>query len=274
VIEFAMLLAQPFVSPESNVDTRINLFGVALVLLIFVAPVVILIWRSLKLRRSDEQARSTLLLAALAITPIVTMLLASWILPRSIWGARHLIMAVVPFTMIAAIAIIRLQPYWARVAVFLIAGCWFSAAAVWVLMRPAPSFIWCTWVPLAEQAERADKASSRPTSLYAFEDLVAYHLWFALRKAAKGTYKVSVIKNIPGTMEDTAYFLPRDFNDIQVRGPEIPNENEVWVAFRARSFDEQQPPLKQFVTAGYQIRQVLNERAQNQNAFMIKLERK
>jgi hypothetical protein len=38
--------------------------------------------------------------------------------------------------------------------------------------------------------------------------------------------------------------------------------------------DEQQPPLKQFVTAGYQIRQVLNEKAQNQNAFMIKLERK
>jgi uncharacterized membrane protein len=271
--EFGMSLSQPFVSPESNIDNRLNPFGVVLALLIFGAPIVILIWQSLRTRR-DERERSNLLLAVLTFTPIVTILLASWMLPRSIWGARHLIMVVVPFAIIAAVAIIRLQPYWARVAVVLMAGCWFSATAVYVLIRPTPHFIWCAWSPLAEQAARIDQSSSRPTALYAFEDLVAYHLWFGLKNANGRTYKVSVIKNLPGTTEDNAYFLPRDFNDIEVRGPEIPNENEVWIAFRAPRVDEQQPPLKQFVTAGYQIRQVLNEKVQNQNAFMIKLERK
>jgi uncharacterized membrane protein len=270
--EFAMLLAQPFVSPESNVDNRINLFGVALVLLIFVAPVVLLIWQSLRARQPDE--RSILLLAVLTVAPFVTILLASWILPRSIWGARHLIVLVVPCAMIAAIAIIRLQPYWARVAIVLIAGCWFSATGVYVLIRPTPHFIWCAWEPLAKQAMRADQSSSGATSLYAFEDLVAYHLWFALKNDKGRDHRVSVIKNLPGTTEDNAYFLPREFDEIEVRGPDIPGENEIWIAFRAPRVDEQQPPLKQFVTAGYQIERILSEQAQHQNAFMIKLERK
>jgi uncharacterized membrane protein len=268
--EFAMLLAQPLVSSESNID-RINLFGVAIVLLIFVAPVVLLIWQSIRTRQGNEQ--SILLLSALTFGPIAAVLLASWILPRSIWGARHLIIVVVPCAMLAAIAIIRLQTYWARVAIVLVAGCWFSATAVYVLIRPTPHFIWCAWGPLAEQAVAAGP-SSRPTSLYAFEDLVAYHLWFALKNDQRGNYKVSVIKNLPGTTEDNAYFLPRDFDEIEVRGPVIPNGSEIWIAFRAPRVDEQQPPLKQFVTAGYQVEQILSEQAQHQNAFMIKLGRK
>jgi hypothetical protein len=95
-----------------------------------------------------------------------------------------------------------------------------------------------------------------------------------LRHGTNGTYKVSVIKNLPGTVEDSAYFLPRNFNDIEVRRAEIPNESEFWIAFRAPRVDETQPPLRQFMASGYQVKQVLNERVQNQNAFMIKLERK
>lgn len=274
LIELGILLSQPFVSPESNIDNRINPFAVALVLLIFVVPIVTVIWQSMRKRHSDERSRSILLLAVIAFIPIVTILLASWILPRSIWGARHLIIVIVPLALLAGTAIIRLPTYWARVAVMLMAGCWFSATAAYMLIRPTPHFIWCAWGPLAEQAVTADSSSSRPTSLYAFEDLVAYHLWFALKDAKSGDYKVSVIKNLPGTMEDKAYFLPRDFNEIEVRTPEIPNESQVWIAFRAPRVDEQQPPLKQFMTAGYQIRQVLTDKAQNQNAFVIKLERK
>ena len=274
LLELTMLLAQPFVSPESNIDNRINPFGVALALLIFVVPVVILIWQSMRKQPRDEGIKSNLLLAVLVFSTIATVLLASWILPRSIWGSRHLIIVVVPFAMLAAAGIIRLQPYWARVALGLIAGCWFSATAVYVLIRPAPHFIWCAWGPLAEQAARTDNPSSQATSLYAFEDLVAYHLWFALKDSGSVRYKVSVIKNMPGTAEDSAYFLPRNFNEIEVRGPDVPNENEVWIAFRSARVDEQQPPLKEFMTAGYQIKQVLTDRAQNQNAFMIKLERK
>lgn len=269
--EFAMSLAQPFVSAESNID-RLNPFGVALAMLLFIAPVVLLTWQ-LRRRPRNDRAQSDSLLAVFTFAPIALILLLSWVLPRSIWGARHLIIVFVPFAMMAAIAIVRLRPYWVRVTMVLIAGCWFSAATVYVLVRPTPHFIWCAWGPLAEQAVQEDQSSSRSTSLYAFEDLVAYHLWFALKNAKDGTHKVSVIKNLPGTTEDTAYFLPRSFNDIEVRGPQIPNENEIWIAYRAPRVEEQQPPLNQFLTSGYQIKEVLNERAQNENAFMIRVAR-
>jgi hypothetical protein len=153
-------------------------------------------------------------------------------------------------------------------------SCWFGAAAVYALIRPTPHFIWCAWGPLAVQAAKIDQSMSQPTSLYAFEDLVAYHLWFALKRDHRGDHEVSVIKNLPGTTEDTAYFLPRDFNEIAVRRPIMPYGSEIWIAFRAPRVDEQQPPLNQFMTAGYQIRQVMSEQAQHQNAFMIKLEQK
>jgi hypothetical protein len=272
LLEFAMLLSQPFLSPESSIDSRINPLAVILLIFIFAVPLVVLILKSRSSREPFERAQTIRLLVFLTSTPIVTILLASWLLPRSIWGARHLIIVAVPFAMLAAIAIIRLQPYWARISILLIVTCWFGAAGVYALIRPTPHFIWCAWGPLAEQAVQADQ--SRPTSLYAFEDLVAYHLWFALKRDHRGAYEVSVIKNLPGTTEDTAYFLPRDFNEIAVRGPIVPYGSEVWIAFRAARLDEQQPPLKQFMTAGYQIRQVLSEPAQHQNAFVIKLERK
>jgi hypothetical protein len=273
LLEFAMLLSQPFFSPESSIDSRINPLAVILVMFIFAVPMVVLILKSRSSREPFEPARTILLLAFLTFTPLVTILLASWLLPRSIWGARHLIIVAVPFAMLAAIAIIRLQPYWARVSILLVVSCWFGATAVYALIRPTPHFIWCAWGPLAVEAAQIDQPTSQPTSLYAFEDLVAYHSWFALKRDGGETFKVSVIKNVPGTIEDTAYFLPRNFNEIDVRGPDIPGGHKVWIAFRAARLDEQQPPLRQFIEAGYEIKQVLNEKAQHQNAFMIKLER-
>jgi hypothetical protein len=75
--------------------------------------------------------------------------------------------------------------------------------------------------------------------------------------------------------EDTAYFLPRDFDGIPVRAATATiNDEEVWLAFRAARLDEQQPPLNHFTNAGYQIKRVLSERVQGQNAYLIKLQRK
>jgi hypothetical protein len=80
---------------------------------------------------------------------------------------------------------------------------------------------------------------------------------------------------LPGTTEDAAYFLPRDFEDIQVRAAAAPVDDiEVWIAFRAPRLDEHRPPLNSFTSAGYQIERVLTEHTQGQEAFLIKLQRK
>lgn len=174
--------------------------------------------------------------------------------------------------MLAAVAIIRLQPYWSRVAIFLIGDCWFAVAAVYVLIKPAPQFIWSAWAPLAEDVRRSLPASSSGASICAFEDLVAYHLWFALRDSPN--IRISVIKGLPGTTEDTAYFLPRDFDDIQVGAADATiNDNDVWIAFRAARLDQHQAPLNRFTSAGYKIEHLLSDHMQGQQAFLIRLQR-
>ena len=53
-------------------------------------------------------------------------ILASWVLPHSVWGTRHLIIVAVPYLLLAAIALERLRPQWLRITALLLLGCWFS----------------------------------------------------------------------------------------------------------------------------------------------------
>jgi hypothetical protein len=109
--------------------------------------------------------------------------------------------------------------------------------------------------------------------VYAFEELVAYHLWFALEESAGGKLKVGLIKGVPGLREDPAYFLPRAFSDITVQDISALNEKHFWIAFRDTDFSEQGPPLKTLKDRGYEIREVLQIVAAGQQAFMVELER-
>jgi uncharacterized membrane protein len=272
LIEYAMLLNQPFVFPESSVDNGINPFGVILVLVLFVVPIVIFLWQSLNGRRKIK-SNPELVLAIFAFAPVVLVLIASWLLPKSIWGTRHLIIAAVPYCALAAIAVVRLQKDWMRIATFLILACWFSATGVYALLKPTPRFIWCAWSPLVQQASQIDNRS-QPPAIYAFEDLIAYHLWFALHEAPEPKSKVTVIKGVPGVTEDAAFFLPREFNDVAVRDPSVTTEDEIWIAFRGSRLDEKQPPLNHFTQAGYHVDRILSEHMRHQDAFLIKLRKR
>ncbi len=267
LLEYAMLLNQPFTFPESSVDTAINPFGGILVLLLFALPIAMFIWRSLKVRQHDERL---LMLGIFAFAPVVLVIIASWIFPKSIWGTRHLIIAAVPYCLLAAIAVVRLSPDWMRIAILLIAGCWFSATAVYVLIRPTSRPIWCAWSPLVQTAMQSDNRS-QSMPIYAFEDLIAYHLWFAAHDSPNAKPRVTVIKGMPGVPEDPAYFLPRNFNEVAVSNPSVTTEDEIWIAFRGSRLDENKPPLNHFTQSGYHVDRILNEHMQYQDAFLIKL---
>ena len=265
--QYSMLLNQPFVFPESSADNATNPFGVMLVLVLFAIPIIMIVWRSRK--DGSERPNRVLWLAAFAFAPVVLVAGASWILRNSIWGTRHFIIASVPYCVLAAVAIVRLPAYWARIAIFLVAGCWFSATAVYVLIKPAPRFVWCAWTPLVQRAAQTD--GSPAIKIYAFEDLIAYHLWFATRDSTQRDFHVTVIKGMAGIREDAAYFLPRDFKEVAVGDPALMTENEIWIAFRGSHFDQTQPPLDRLMRAGYHIDRLLSEKTQYQDAFLVKL---
>jgi hypothetical protein len=108
--------------------------------------------------------------------------------------------------------------------------------------------------------------------VYAFEELVAYHLWFALEESGGGKVEVGLIKGVPGVREDPAYFLPRAFSNITRQDLAALSEKHLWIAFRDVDFNEQRPPLKNLKDRGYQVREVLQVEAAGQRAFLVELE--
>ena len=271
--ELFTLLNQPFVFQQSSAERSFNLITLGLMSLMFGVPLIILGRQTLR-QRLESSNRLLILMVAFWLAPIIFVAGTSWLLPHSIWGTRHLVIVMAPYAILVAVGVARLRPYWMRVTFVLLFGCWLSLAAGFFVIRPAPNFVWCAWTPLAQQLDQTSQTSDGSTPVYAFEDLVAYHLWFALRNSAPAKYKLAVIKGIPGTTEDPAYFLPRDFNAVSDGRSNGPFEDKIWIAYRAAKLDETQAPLSYFTQAGFQIGERLSEHAPGQDAFLISLQRK
>ncbi|HKO99632.1 MAG TPA: glycosyltransferase family 39 protein [Pyrinomonadaceae bacterium] len=266
LVQYFILLNRPFLFVQSSTQTGYNLIIAIIAFTLFGVPLLLLLWTAIK-RRSFETP-SIYALAVFLLAPAVLLFLGSWLFPYSIWGTRHLIIATAPYAVLASLALTRLQPFILRTTALVVIGCWvFLSAAVFSFSRPQ-EFIWCSWESLALHIPQVD--SSQPDQVYAYEDLVAYHLWFALNQPANG---VSVVKGVPGVLEDPAYFLPRAFSDIAVQQNPDLKGNNVWVAFRAVELDESRPPLNGIRQSGFEIERVFSRKAQGQQAFLVKLRR-
>jgi uncharacterized membrane protein len=269
---FALLNAPFYFRLSSNQMVYVPLALVAS-LLIFGLALGAMTWRLIKHRRTAANNQASKYLILLFILPVVFALVASWVLPHSVWGTRHLIIVAVPYFLLAAIALNRLQPQWLRITVLLLLGCGLFLAGTTMLLRPADTYIWCAWERLSVQMIQRQQASDAGIKVYAFEDLVAYHLWFALEESAGGKIRVGLIKGVPGMREDPAYFVPRSFSDITVEDLSTLSEKHFWIAFRDAAFNEQGPPLKTLKDLGYEVREVLQVDAGGQRAFLVEFEK-
>lgn len=266
VIEYIAILNRPFLFSQSSIDLVYNRLSALVALIVIGIPLAAFLWR----RARTTERFHVILLVLFAFGPALLLLPLSWLLPYSLWGTRHLIVAAVPYSILVALALNSLRTYWIRTTLLLILGCWFFVAALIFVLRRPPEFIWCAWDGLAQQVPAIE---GRRAQIYAFEDLVGYHVWFAVSNQTNPP-KVTVVKNIPGLTEDTAYFLPRSFNDVSVLQNPRFDEAELWLAFRAERFHENAEPLKTFRSAGYQIDDVRTTKLPGQEAFLVKLERK
>ncbi|HET6891348.1 MAG TPA: hypothetical protein VFH31_09620, partial [Pyrinomonadaceae bacterium] len=178
----------------------------------------------------------------------------------------------VPYSLLAAIALNRLQPFWIKTTIIIILTCWLFLTGTIFLLKRQTTFIWCAWEQLARQVAQ-QPLSNEPVKIYAFEDLIAYHLWFALEGQESRRFQIGVVKQVPGLQEDPAYFLPRGFADITTLELSQFTEEESWIAFRDFNWDEKRPPLKIFAERGYKIGSVLEISAGEQRAFLVHLSR-
>ncbi len=275
VVQFYALLNKPFWFVQSNASRPFDLLTAGFAFLLLGFPLLLLsiqVWRQ-RHGLNETQFRALRALGLFLAAPVIIVFALSWFLPHSIWGTRHFIIVAAPYSILVAIAIIRLTHAWARITVAVILGSWLLlAGCAWALADPS-EYIWCTWEPLARQVVASEPQATAEVRVYAFEDLVAYHLWFAGDSTYRDRYRVFVIKNLEGIQEDTAYFLPRQFNEIAVQNISQVSGNEIWIAFRTVCWDDTQPPLSNLKTMGYVVQNIYSRPAQGQQAFMVRMTR-
>ncbi|MDQ1612595.1 MAG: mannosyltransferase [Pyrinomonadaceae bacterium] len=230
--------------------------------------------------------------------PVVVAFLLSRVLPHSVWGVRHLIIIAPAYLLLAAYALCALRPLWLATTIRLLLACWLALAAVLWFARQrsdAPP-VWCAWETLAQRVVEREAAAAGARELqvgsevkvYATEDLVAYHLWYALSSAGsvgERRFRVARIANLSGLLEDKAFFLPRGFDEVLrtdagatgsegTLGSEGLREEHFWAAFRDTSWNAGHPLLRLLAERGYEIEERFEVTASGQKAFIISARRR
>ena len=238
---FVFDLTEPFYFQASNAEAAsIYRVSVPIVLILVTAIVIYFVnWKS----NGDKQVPG--LLAIFALVPAVVAFLASWILPYSVWGTRHLIVIYAPASILLAYFVTRIPMAYARIGavtlLILLSGYAFALQA----MRHSPRYVWCAWDDVAADI----RSKGEPVNIYSFENLVAYHLWFALRDSDAA--QVHVVKGVDVRTDDETYFLPRGFDAVpNVRLEDIKDE-VFWLAFRTSVDGEDGPLIENFTKLGY-----------------------
>lgn len=260
LIQFPLILNEPFYYPQSNVDPA-NIWLVAVpLMLITLSAICFYLWR--QGISAVSGASLEILLAFFLIAPLISAFIASWMSPYSVWGTRHLIIVFAPFSILTAFAVWRLpDAVWRYSAISLISLCVLLGGLIHFLKKPQV-FIWCGWSELARRLE-----SDKQTTVYVFEDDGAYHLWYALRRNPQ--FSVVSVDGYEDMPEDKAYFLPRGFNEVTVADKNAIAGDKFWLAFRDVKFNRDKQILQDLTARGYQIGEPLTYRAQGVTIFFV-----
>lgn len=262
VVQFVFDVVEPIYYQASSADAASNYLISVPVLLLFIAAA--LFWLADWKNKPPEEKRQFFLLLILIKTPVIFALVLSWILPYSIFGTRHLIFVFAPAAIFFAVCLTEIKIRAVKAA---FAGAFVllaAAAFVWQSARPPAKFIWCGWEDLAQNLDQTGD-----TKIYVFEDLVAYHFWYAVRD--RDRVQIIRVKNVPEMIEDRAYFLPRGFPEVPTADESAMTGERFFVAFRDVNFNEKHPPLKNLKAHGYRIGEPRIFEAQGLKAILVEV---
>lgn len=221
--------------------------------------------------RAPRERRALAFLVFFSFAPVIVAFVLAQVLPQSIWGVRHLIVVAPAYLLLAALSVERVRAEWLAIMLKVVLGCWLALASVVALTRHDEPPVWCAWDALAVQAAQDEATTGAQTdsttnprdatthasgarTIYAFEDLIAYQLWHALRAAGETRLRVAVVRSVPGVANDRAFFLPRGFDDVAVETFDgMVREDEFWIALRGAEWDDDAPPVKLLRERGYDV---------------------
>lgn len=265
VVTFVLNMIEPFYYQASSAEP-ISTFRITVPLLLIIAIAAFIYTANWKKLGEHERRHAYFLLLFIKL-PVVITFVASWLLPYSMWGTRHLIVVFAPFCIYAAMILTSGTVKWLPTAavslVVMFAGYGFVIRAE----KESAQNSWCAWEGLAASAVVHE---SQP--IFATEDLIAYHIWFAGRMNPNETtlWKLTGIDRI---VEDRAYFLPRGQEVAGIKNLADLNYPRFWLAYRAKTFSESEPPIRNLRGAGYRVVERKTISAAGEDAIMVLLER-
>jgi uncharacterized membrane protein len=221
IVQLKLALIEPFYYQASSVDP-ISIYKVSVPLLLITGVSLVLYLLRWRKQPSDER-RGFELAALFTACPLVAAFLLSWLTPYSIWGNRHLIVIFAPVAILLALALTKIDISTLRIAVMSLIFLFTGYAFLLRAQQPTPQYIWCAWEQLAQKIN-----TNSETHIYAVEDAIAYHLWFATRQKPN----IHVFKLEAGVPEDKAYFLPRGFADVSRKQTSEIDDLAPWLAYR------------------------------------------
>ena len=257
--QFALSLTEPFYYQNSSVAAANFLLIAAPIGLIIVAAIII----------TKTNNNSSLIphpSSLFAAAPIIIAFAASWLLPISIWGVRHLIIVFAPAAIAAAIMLNRMRFEALKIVALSLLGCLIGCGALVYFVKPPPTFIWCAWDDLATRAKL-----NEPLPVYVFEDDAAYHLWFALKD--NPNFRVILINGYADLPKDPAFFLPRGFDEIAVADKTEIAGDKFYLAFRDVAAQPDKQVLRDLQNQNYKIGAPLTFQAQGVTAFLVPVEK-
>ena len=265
ILELALDLVEPFYYQQSNANpTSIFIVAVPILLLILASKILFYVnWKNV------EDKKPFYLLTLFSAVPIIAAFIASWLLPVSVWGSRHLIIVFAPTIILSALFLTEIRSKKVKIVFVSILFTLFCAAFFIRLRIDHSQYIWCAWENLAADIRVLESETTEPVKIYVFEELVAYHFWFALRDSDK--FQVNVVKGIEGLTEDAAYFLPRGFETVKTTDESNINGERFWIAFRAEKWELTSPPLSNLLTKGYKVGEPRVIEAGNLKAFIAEV---
>lgn len=261
---FLFNLTEPFYFQVSNADI-FTIWQISIPILIVSLTAILLYLADWK-TRSENDRNGFLFLSIMILLPIISAFAASWILPFSIWGSRHLIIVFVPAAILLSKCIfeVKLRKAGPAVAVLMII---FSGAAFVVKLRSQNETpIWCAWEQFANEIHIDDQ----PKTIVVFEDLVAYQTWFAVRK--RNDLRVVKLEKVEGAREDSAYFLPRGFDEVQRKDGSNLDLNSFYIAFRGKTAEDLS--FRDYLLdEKFKIEKISEFHTSGSQAFLLKAER-
>jgi len=244
-LQLALGLVEPFYYSSTSIDP-LSIYRVSVPILLIAITAICLYFANPKKLEADE-ARSSYLLIIFVVVPVACAFVASWILPYSIFGTRHLVIVFVPLSILVATAIMSLPNLKIKTFALTTLVLFIGYAFYLQTQGPVKDPIWCGFETVGREM-----TAGRNAPVVVFEDLAAYHLWFMFRKDDKAR-RIIKVQDFPGMTEDSAYFLPRGFDEVSKVSANALNYDEMLIIYRASLYDPAQQPIVELANKGYEV---------------------